>query len=38
MTERQSEVKAIIDSAMASACNEIANVEDLTVEIEEMEE
>jgi hypothetical protein len=36
--ERQSEVKAIIDSAMASACNEIANAEELTVEIEEMED
>jgi hypothetical protein len=36
--ERQSEVKAIIDSAMASACNEIANAEELTVEIEDLEE
>ena len=36
--ERQAEVKAIIDAALATACNEIANAEELTVEIEDLEE
>jgi len=36
--ERQSEVKAILDSAMASACNEIANADEMTVLIEDIED
>ena len=35
---RLSEVQAIVDAALADACNEIANAEELTVLIEDIED